>query len=249
MAMSCRQKLTLILLLFYWPAIFVLSHLPRVPDWVIGVPVSDKTLHYLAYLVLVFLLWFSINPDRKVNWRGTNVWWVLLVVVWYGALDEWLQRYVGRNPDLVDFLADLAGMVTTLVVLWIFSFWSASVAVTGVVIFVLTNFTRANPVDLLPRASTVFYLLAYAFFSLLWIRCIYHQFLLKAPQPKWLAAALVLPVAFLAGVELFSEVAGNGFKLWRVVISTAGIAGAVFTIFLIALLRWCRKQSLSHGDH
>jgi len=212
-------------------------------------PVSDKTLHYLAYLVLVFLLWFAISPNKKVNWRKATVWWVLFVVVWYGVFDEWLQGYVGRNPDVKDFSADLAGTLTSLILLSAFSFWPASVAVTGAVIFVLTNFTRANPADLLPRASAAFYLFAYAIFSLLWVRCIYHHLLpVKPPRLKWLAGALALPMAFLLSVELFSAVAGSGFRFSRVIISAVGIAAVVVTIFLTALFRWRFKQESSPGD-
>jgi len=124
MALSYRQKVTIILLLLYWPAIFILSHIPleNVPGWVIRIDVSDKFLHYLGYLVLVFLLWFVISPGRKVNWRRASVWLVLLVVVWYGAIDEWLQGYVGRCPDIMDFLADLSGALTGLILLSIFRF-------------------------------------------------------------------------------------------------------------------------------
>ena len=246
MALSRRQKLTIISLLVYWPGIFVLAHIP-IPRLVYKAQVSDKGIHFLAYLILVFLLWFAISPSRKVEWRRATVWWILFVVVWYGVFDEWLQGYVGRNPDVMDFFADLAGALIGLVLLTIFPFWSASVAITGAVIFVLTNFMGPNLADLLPVTNAVFHLLAYAFFSLLWTRYMHHFLPIKAPEPKWLIGALALPVGFLLAVELFSALAGNGFRLTCVIISAIGIAAVVVIIYLIALFRRSFGRKLLRG--
>lgn len=239
MVLSCRQKLTIIALLFYWSAIFILSHIP-IPQMFVfmgNIPASDKTLHYLAYLVLSFLLWLAISPGKKVNWRKSGVWWVLFVVVWYGVFDEWLQGYVGRNPDIKDFFADLAGALTGLVLLSVFSFWPVSIVLTGAIIFVLTNFMQAGLGEQLLMISAAFYLFAYAFFCLLWTRYMYHCLPIRAPQPKWLAGALAVPAGFMLTVELFCVVAGSGFSLSRIVISAIGIAAVVITIYLAALYR------------
>jgi len=247
MTFAQRQKLTIIPVVLYWPAIFILSHIP-IPQLVLEIQVSDKTLHCLAYLVLVFLLWFAISPFKKVNWRRAGVWWVLCVVVWYGVFDEWLQGYVGRNPNVMDFFADVAGALIGLILLSIFPFWPVSLALTGAAIFVLTNFMGANLADLLPVTNAVFHLFGYAFFSLLWTRYMYHFLPIKAPQPKWLIGALTLPIGFLLAVELFSALAGSGFRLSRVVISAVGIAAVVITIYLIALFRRSSTQKLSPYD-
>jgi len=239
MVLLRRQRLTVIALLLYWSAIFALTHIPpiNIPGWVVAMRISDKAVHYLAYLVFVFLLWFAVSPDSRVNWRRAAVWWVLVTVVCYGVFDEWLQAYVGRDPDVMDFLADLAGLVTGLILFSIFFFWTAGLVITGVAIFILTDLSQANSSDFLPVTITVFFLLAYALFSLLWIRCMYHLLHLKAPRPKWLAAALVVPMFFLLSVESFSTITGSGFKLSRSVISAIGITVVVFVVYLVALLR------------
>ena len=247
MALSHRQKLTIISLLVYWPGIFILAHIP-IPRLVYKAQVSDKGIHFLAYLILVFLLWFAISPSRKVEWRRATVWWILFVVVWYGVFDEWLQGYVGRNPDVMDFFADLAGALIGLIALTIFPFWSASVAITGAVIFVLTNFMGANLADLLPVTNAAFRLFAYAFFSLLWTRYMYHCLPIESSQTKWLIGALAVPTGLLLAAELFSAVAGNGFRLWCVMFSAGGIAAVVITIYLIGLFRSSFGRKLSRGE-
>jgi len=158
MTLLRRQKLTVTSLLFYWPSLFVLTHISPayVQGWTVRVDVSDKILHYFAYLVLVFLLWFATNPYKKVNWRKAAVWWIILVVVWYGVFDEWLQGYVGRDCDVMDFFADLAGALTSLIILSIINFWLASIIITGISIFVLTNLTQISSVELFPVTAILF---------------------------------------------------------------------------------------------
>ena len=234
MALVRRQKVILISLLLYWPAIFVLAHIP-VPKLFHGAHASDKTLHYVAYFVLVFLLWFALGPTSKVKWRRPAVWCVLFVVVCYGVLDEWLQGYVGRNADIMDFFADLAGALTGLILLTIFSFWPAALAGTAATIFVLANFMRGGLADVMPLTSMMFLLFAYGLFSLLWTGYMPDLLPIKAPEPRWLIGALSLPFGLLLAVELFSALAGNDFRLSHVAVSAAGIAVAIMAIYLVAL--------------
>jgi hypothetical protein len=199
--------------------------------------VSDKGLHFLAYLVLVFLLWFAISPNKKVNWRKAAVWWVLFVVVWYGVVDEWLQSYVGRTCDIMDFFADLTGTLAGLILFSFFTFWPVLLVVMGTTIFTLTNFIRANLADLVPITNAMFHLFAYGFFTMLWLQYI-HLFLpMKAPKPKWMIAALALPIGFLLTVKLFSVIFGKDFVVQDAIISTVGIMTVVATTYLIALFR------------
>jgi len=246
-ALQHRQKLTIIFLLFYWPSLFILAHI-HIPLFVHRAGVSDKSLHFLAYLVLVFLLWFAIGPDRKVNWRRAAVWWILLVVVWYGAFDEWLQASVDRSSDVADFLADLAGTLAGLILFSFFTFWPALLVVTGISIFLLTNLARVNPAELLPITNAAFHLFAYGFFTMLWIQHIHQLMSLKAPQLKWLIVTLVLPTGLLLVVKLYSVISGRYFGIGDVVLSAIGITAVVVTIFLMALFRQRFAQRLSSGD-
>ena len=109
MTLSQQQKLTFGALILYWPVLFIVAHIP-IPQLVRRAHVSDKSLHFVAYLILVFLLWFAINPQSKVNWRRAAVWWVLLVIAGYGIADELLQNFVsGRSCDVRDFTSRFSG--------------------------------------------------------------------------------------------------------------------------------------------
>jgi hypothetical protein len=199
----------------------------------------DKGLHYLAYLILSFLLWSAINPNKKVNWRKATIWWVLLVVVLYGVFDELLQGFVaGRSCDATDFVANLAGSLTGLIMLSIFTFWPVCLIVTGITIFVLTNITRVDISSMLPVLDKVFHIIAYAFFTLLWVQYIHQKLeILKPPKPKWLLATLSMPIGLLLAVQLSSLILGRTFTMTEVIISVVGILVIAGTIFVSGLCK------------
>ena len=237
-----RRTAALVVLAVYWPTLFILAHIP-IPRLVRSAEVSDKALHFLAYLILTFLLWFVFNPDRKVRRRKAAFCWVVLVAAIYGVVDEVLQGYVGRSCDVTDFGADLVGVLTGLIVLSLFSFWPAATVVLGIVIFGLSNVARVNPAELLPLTNAMFHLFAYAGLTFLWIRCISPVASLKPPGPKWMMAAPALPVALLLAVKGYSARLGRGFGIQEVILSVAGIAVVVGIVWATSYLRRGRLKT------
>ena len=234
MALSRRQKVTIISLVFYWPAFFILAHIP-VPGLVRKAGVSDKSLHFLAYLILVFLLWFAVSGDKKVNWRRAGVWWVFFVVIGYGVIDELLQGVVGRNCDVRDMVANLAGTLTGLILFSVFTFWPAALLVAATVIFGITNVARANLAELVPVAYAMFHLFAYAIFTMLWIQYMHIYLSLKPLKPKWLVSALAGPTVLLLTVKLFSIALGKVLGLQEIIISVVALAAVVVSTYLMTL--------------
>ncbi len=236
MVFSTRQKLVVIFLLVYWPALFILAHIP-IPLLIRRAGVSDKCIHFLAYLILVFLLWFATNPDKKVIWRKAAAWWVFAAMIGYGIADELSQSYVGRTCDVRDFGADVAGVVAGLVVLSLFTFWPASLLVAAVTIFGLTNVSRANLAELLPVTNAAFHLFSYAIFTMLWLQLVNLRLASKPPQLIWLITASALPAGFLLVVKLFSTILGRDFRFLDVILAAGGIVAVVVTIYLTTLFR------------
>lgn len=109
----------------YWMGMFALTHMPA-PMNTPSVPAgSDKAVHFalfggLAWLGIRCRLAFDPKPRFAVwiAWAG--------VYVIYAALDEWLQRFVHRTPSLYDWLADVAGVVTATLLLYLRHRGSAS---------------------------------------------------------------------------------------------------------------------------
>ena len=232
MILSRQQKIVTCILALYWPALFVLSHIP-IPRVIQETDVSDKSLHFLAYLILTFLFWFAVSSNQKVNWRRAKPWLVLFVILIYGILDEWLQGYVsGRSCDVRDFFMDLAGALAGLIISSFLSFWPAGLVATATFIFGVTNVTRANLANLLPVTNAVFHLLAYAILTVLWIQCVHLFVTVKAPKIKSLILIFVGPVGFLIIVKLFSVIAGKELAFADIIIAFGAIVAVVIGFYV-----------------
>jgi VanZ family protein len=95
-------------LLLYWGAIFAATHTPPV-HLPTDIPYSDKLAHFTAFAGLTFLLTLALYIWRPFRWR-----WLLVAVMIagiYGMIDEFTQSFVGREPDVRDWLADVAGAI------------------------------------------------------------------------------------------------------------------------------------------
>ena len=240
MTLSHQQKISACVLALYWPALFVLAHIP-IPHVVQEADVSDKSLHFLAYLILTFLIWSVVSGDQKVNWRRASPWLVLFVILVYGILDEWLQSYVaGRSCDVRDFFMDLAGALAGLILSSFLTFWPAALFVAAIFIFGITNVARANVADLLPVTSALFYLFAYAVFTMLWLQCMEYylpRLRLQRITIKWVILALAVPAVLLLIAKLFSVILGRAFTVRDMLISAAGIGVVVVAVCLVPLFR------------
>jgi VanZ family protein len=91
----------------YWVFLFTMTHLPR--PQIGAIPQGDKMLHVFAFGTLAFFFWrFAEAVQGQLSWRFA--WLAFLGLGLYGALDEWLQQFVGRSTDIVDWLFNLLGM-------------------------------------------------------------------------------------------------------------------------------------------
>jgi hypothetical protein len=235
-----RHKYILWSLGIYWPVLFVLTHIP-VPAIAGQSGMSDKTMHLLAYLVLVFFVWLAISPYEKVRWNHAKVWIVLAIIVWYGATDEWLQARLGRQMELMDFIWDLAGALSGLGILSVLTFWPALLTVSTIFIFAISD--RSLLLNLYPQfhLNTAFHLTAYATLTLIWIQHLDRDGRFRKSHPTWPLIAISLPLALLAAVKLVGLHYGK--VVWWVDIATAIFAiAATVLISYLAFLATVKKQ-------
>lgn len=102
-------RLAVVVLIAYWLAIFVGTHLPTMLDF--SPNVNDKVKHFGAFFVLGGILCYVTNSSRWFLRFGT----IGLVGMTYAAIDEVTQHFVpGRYPDTMDFLADSIGIWTAI---------------------------------------------------------------------------------------------------------------------------------------
>jgi VanZ family protein len=101
----------IVLLVGYWVALVVATHLP--PRDVPNTGINDKLQHFAAYAILATLL---VLTTRTRTMKGVII--AIAICLIYGALDEWTQPLVGRDCELLDWLADAIGAIVGAVVMF-----------------------------------------------------------------------------------------------------------------------------------
>lgn len=101
-----------LLLLGYWLTAFALTHLPMKGEGgpMFGIPHADKLVHMTIYTGLSGLLsvWFGVR--HRIGGAVAVAVVVLFALAAYATFDELTQIPVGRDADVLDWLADLAGI-------------------------------------------------------------------------------------------------------------------------------------------
>jgi VanZ family protein len=113
------RRLSLLLALIWMAYIFYLSsqsslHLPSL------FPNQDKVMHFAAYAVLgLFIL--GALPLPPAGFSSAQLALATLLASLYGISDEIHQSFVpGRDPEVLDWLADTSGALTaTLLLAWL----------------------------------------------------------------------------------------------------------------------------------
>ncbi len=106
-----------LLWLGYLLLLFVATHYP-IPEPVARyVSLMDKAIHASAYFGLTVLTAASFLTRRS---PVINLLLLGLILSGYGALDEYLQGFVNRSPDVRDWIADSVGIVLGCLVIYCF---------------------------------------------------------------------------------------------------------------------------------
>lgn len=110
------------MLVGYWGVCFFITHWPKLggiepPSWY-EFPHNDKVIHACLYAGGIVLAWWVVAAGgRRV--RPSLAVGLVVVGACYAVFDEITQIPVQREPSVLDFAADLAGMVlATVLLLW-----------------------------------------------------------------------------------------------------------------------------------
>jgi len=108
-------------LLVYACAMLAVSAIPNLKTPGFRFLAADKVAHMVEYAIFALLSYRSMSHLRPSHSERLSFLLSLLLLSVFGLLHEFLQRFIpGRKADLMDYLADLAGGVTVLVILYIY---------------------------------------------------------------------------------------------------------------------------------
>lgn len=120
-----RRHMAILLFAFYLAAVAYLCFLkpgsiPVLQQFIFGIP-TDKVIHFIMFLPYPILAYISFSPDRK---EVLTHMLALIAIIAVGAAMamgvERLQIAAGRNYDIKDFYANIAGMAAGAAITLIF---------------------------------------------------------------------------------------------------------------------------------
>jgi hypothetical protein len=219
-----RQKITNVILAVYVILLLIFLHIP-IPQLVYQANVSDKWLHFLAYMNLFFLLWFSINPDMKINWRKWSTWLIITGLLVFAWVDELTQPYTGRSYDIQDLTADAEGIFGGLVILTFLPFWPSLLTVWAITILGVAVLIKADLSKIAPNLNSVYHILAYAGFTLIWAK-LFSIYLSARTIAARFSLLICIPLGFMFFVKVLSILLGRYFTITEMMLSGGAVLAA-----------------------
>lgn len=226
-----QSVISWVVLGLYWPMMFIATHTPvgRLPK--IQIFGRDVTLHFSAFFILTFLFWLAKYGRQKPALLKRPVIFTLVVIAAYAAIDEISQSFVSRHCSIIDWLSDVAGAITALILLVLIRRWVYWLVVYWPTMFLLTHWPDPNtPFLRLPAIYQQFdiclVMLAYTVLTFIWWRSISRQprFIINK---KILISTLIVMPAYAIADEAINHLIGRHFNYSDFYSALAGIALAI----------------------
>lgn len=84
---------------------------------------ADKVVHFMMFLAMAFAYYFDFRRGKKPVDEARLMGWIFVSLSAFGGLIElaqWKMR-MGRSGDWYDLLADIAGAVYGIILVWLIS--------------------------------------------------------------------------------------------------------------------------------
>lgn len=202
MKTAIEKRFFAIVLIFYWAGIFIATHIP-IPTWTRKMGVSDKTMHFTAYMTLTLLMWLGTSFEQKADWKKLRAWLLSAIVVFYGAADELSQHFTSRSVDIMDFASNMLGLAVAMIMVTFLPACHAAIILVTVCPLFLPAIVKSQLVQgPIPEAGI--YLAGFAAITIAWIRYLSPTYSPNLRQSKLLPLILAGPAATLGITKLFA---------------------------------------------
>ncbi len=211
MKLSKEKKFFTAVLLFYWLGLIIATHIP-VPMWVRYMGVSDKAMHFTAYMVLTLLLWLAFCFDIKANWCKFQPWLVLIFIFLHGIADELTQHFIaGRSTDPVDLFADMLGAAAAMTIATFISGYNATMVLTAIAPVFLPAIVKAKLVKQDSITEAFLYAIVFAIITGAWVQYLSIILKLDYRKFKYLPFYAGGPMLALAFVKIYAVLTNKPF--------------------------------------
>lgn len=222
-----EQKFFTFLLVFYWLGIFVATHIP-IPGWTRKMGVSDKIMHFVAYLILTSLLWFSTSFKQKANWKKLYPWLVSIAILLYGAVDELLQHFVKRSIDAADFAANAFGLATAMLIITFLPSRHAVMILVTICPFFIPAIVRSHLISPNSLLEGFAYLAGFAIVTAAWHKYLSSVCNLNLRQAKYIPLFFAGPAGTVGILKIYAILTNKPFGIKAVLIALGSIILILF---------------------
>lgn len=117
-----------VLFLLYIAAVLCLCLLnlsdktPELPKYFLGIPM-DKIAHFLMYFAYPPACWLMLSYNKMLKVNGRHIFTIIILTgLAFAAFTESAQGFLTtyRNPDPVDFVANITGIFSASLGMWVF---------------------------------------------------------------------------------------------------------------------------------
>ncbi len=245
--MKWRPSLRIWLLLaIYWTALFVATHIPNLNLADVHIHTTDLFLHGLSFWLLTLLYWLAVHGRKRPDFRRRQVYYDLLILAGYAVMDELSQELVHRSAGWHDWFADIIGIVSAVIMLYLFRRTFYWLIVVGAAFFILRHRGQWSGQELVSgpwlEYRALFYTIAYLALTLLfWRSLCRHQFCFS---PRIITITLLALAAYIVLDEVITIAWGGRFSFITVLGAVTGIATGIITALALV-----RHNRLAHEPY
>jgi len=212
MQLAKEKKFFTIILVFYWLSIFIATHIP-VPGWTGKMGVSDKTMHFTAYMTLAILLWLSSSFGQKACWRGLKSRLLLSIVSLYAVMDEALQHFTRRSFDLSDMASNFGGIAAAFLLVTLLQSTHVTMILVSVSMLFLPAFVRSRLITQNSIFEAAAYMAGFAIVTIAWIKYLSLVYKLNFKKLKNIPIFFAGPAAIAAIVKIYAALTDKPFGI------------------------------------
>jgi len=232
MKMTREKKFFIAVLIFYWLGIFIATHIP-IPGWTGKMGVSDKTMHFVAYMTLALLLWLGTSFEQKADWKKLRAWLLSAIVLLYGVADELLQHFTKRSVDIRDFAANVLGIAVAMAIVTVLPARHAAMILVTICPLFLPAIVKSQLITGGSILEVAAYIAGFAGVTAIWIKYLSSVVGLDFRKNNFLPVFFAPPAGTVIIIKLYASITDKPFGIMEIVTAFVSV---ILTLFIGRLI-------------
>lgn len=196
--------------------------------------VSDKTMHFAAYMVLTLLMWLSTSFEKKANWKKIRSWLLIGIVVIYGMFDELSQYFIkNRSVDSYDLISNFLGTAAAMAIVTIIPCQHAAMTLFIICPVFLPALVRSTLIAQGSMVEIAAYAASFAIITIAWIQYFSSVHKLNLNKLKYIPIFFAGPVGTAAILKIYAAITNKPMGKTAILSAFAAI---ILTLIILPLV-------------